>query len=76
MQNFKTYFEEQRGRDDPIGDLATDMWIFCEGNIPKTIGEMRRHLILRGVDKEIKDLLEEAWMEYKTIKNWQKMQLI
>lgn len=76
MKNFKTYFEEQRGRADGVGNLAEDMWIFCEGNIPKTIGKMRRHLILRGVDNDIKELLEEVWKEYKTMKNWEKMKLI
>jgi hypothetical protein len=77
---FYDFLIHQINRNDPIGDLAKD--IFRDDNFPisidGSIGPDRQLLYLsaKGACREAKEALIEAWMEYLTIEYLEDVKVI
>lgn len=65
---FYEWLNKQRKRDDPIGDVARD--VYCDDCFPKDcddIDKIHRHIggIVHHACKEAHAAVDEAWFEYK-----------
>ena len=65
MKTFYTWLIKQENRNDPVGDLATD--INRDENLPKKKNKksLLDHLYNSGACFDCIDAFEEAWIEYK-----------
>lgn len=62
---FTTWLKRQQGRDDLIGDLATDVKSDSDRPDFKTYEEWHAHLTRRGACEEAKAVLRLAWHEFQ-----------
>ena len=64
-KSFKGWLNQQRARNDAVGDLARDAWL--DESFPKsakTIRPYRRHMEHMHASDAAMDTLEEAWEEW------------
>lgn len=63
---FYEYMFKQRDREDPVGDLGTDIWNDPETkSIPNSKKAWEEHIDIRSRDDKVIDAFEEAWNEYE-----------
>lgn len=63
---FHLWIEGQKDRDDPVGDLAGDIWrdrVFPV--TAKTRAEIQRYMEMHGAVPEAVKALKQAWSEFK-----------
>jgi len=66
---FYSWLKRQQDRDDPIGDLASD--VGRDGTYPQAIDSfkvLRAYLMKKHAEPEALQALEDAWEEFKTNK--------
>ena len=62
---FSTWLRAQRGRDDPVGDLALDVSADRSARGLRTTTQVLMHLIRRGACTEARLAFREAAREYR-----------
>ena len=60
---FLAWLKKQRGRRDPVGELASD--VLYDSRAPSEYEPLRAHLVSRGACVGAIDALEQAWLEYE-----------
>ena len=66
-QTFTSWLYQQRHRDDPVGDLASDAWADRhrgQGNTPRSYRGWKRHLSSCGACDGAYRALLRAWTEW------------
>lgn len=65
INDFRTWLLNQCDRNDPIGDLASDMK--SDSDLPRTFSDidmLKDHLRSKGAGNEAIFALEDAWHEF------------
>lgn len=66
MSDFYTWLMSQKGRDDPVGDMAEDA--ARDRSFPKSVTSLRQltgYLTNKGACQEAIEAAREAWREFK-----------